>query len=131
MWPMRTATPSALLARVSIGSRQCSMWGRMTQCKVNQAISSKLTKVTVSPSARRATHRKAVTCQTRALGGTEAAAPGGWFEAGGVKDMKTSVRQPSGRHEMVQHAAVRRQVATRCKPIATHRVARAVVDESI
>ena len=34
---MRTGTPSAALARASICGRHCSMWGKIPQCRVNQA----------------------------------------------------------------------------------------------
>ena len=131
MWPMRTVTPNAWVARASMGPRHSSMWGRMTAYSTSHAISNKLTKAVVRPTAMRKTHRSGVARRLRATGGTGAAAPVGWSEAGEVKDMKTSVRQPSGRQVKVQHAADRCGAGTQRKPIGNHRLARAVVCDSI
>ena len=107
IWPMRTGTPSALLALVSIGSRHCWMWGRIAQCNASQAISSTLTAAAKITRTKRATHRRGA----QPNGGERGAAGpvAGSGNAGGNEDMKISVRQPEGRQmgQSKQHAARR------------------------
>ena len=97
--PMRTGTPSARLARCSIGSRHCWMWGRMPQWRVSQAISNRLHTVMTRPSNARATQRKVAQRNAPRSEAAPPTCPGAavaseWVVAGGINDMETSVRQP-------------------------------------
>ena len=66
MAPIDTGTPSAWVARSSICGRHCSMRGRMPQCSVSHAMSSKLQAPTSKPTAMRHDQRSAG-CRRRSM----------------------------------------------------------------
>ena len=94
MLPMRTGTPSAWLARASIGARHCWMCGRIAQWSASHAISNRLHAEMTSPSNARASQRRRTQRATGSPGGPGTAVTSRRVVAGGIKDMKISVRQP-------------------------------------
>ena len=88
-----TGTPSTSLARASIGGRHCSMRGRMHQCSVSQASSSRLQAATAAPTAMRHSQRT----QRVACGGRRGRRPGGDDGHGGQGRRRWASRAAVGR----------------------------------
>ena len=87
MRPMRTGTPSAALARVSMDPRQSSMWGKIPQCSVSHASSSRLHKASTSTIATRkaAQDHDSTTRRRRGSAGSEAEGINGMKSAFGAR----------------------------------------------
>ena len=104
MLPIRTGTPSALVARSSIWGRHCWMCGKIPQCSVSQATSNKLHAAMTSPASTRAIQRKRAAIRARRERGAESAAV-----TGATMDMNELGSRQSARQDAVRSRAERRR----------------------